>query len=94
MPMFKNDNVVSYQIHEGFFFITYVLWALSLISTDQINLRNQHSIFFFQSDSVRHLLLGLLTGDTCSFNQAERASDKNRKSSLYFFFFTLKGFIS
>lgn len=47
MLMFKNDNVVSYQIHEGFFFHNLCFWALSLITTDQINLRNQHSIFPF-----------------------------------------------
>lgn len=48
MPMFKNDNVVSYQIHKGFFFFhNLCFWALSLITTDQINLRNQHSIFPF-----------------------------------------------
>lgn len=64
MPMFKNDNAMSYQTqgphHEGFFFHNLCSWALSLITTDRINLRNQHSIFFpFQSDSVHHLLLHL-----------------------------------
>lgn len=29
------------------FFITFVLWALSLITTDRINLRNRHSLFCF-----------------------------------------------
>lgn len=72
-----NDNAMSHQTqsprHEGFLFHNLCSWALSLITTDRINLRNQHSFFifvlfwvFFPSllgdDSVHHLLLHFFNG--------------------------------
>lgn len=65
MPMLKIIMICHIKIphHEGFFvFHNLCSWALSLITTDRINLRNQHCIFFpLWSGSVHHLLLRLLT---------------------------------
>lgn len=49
MPMLKIIMICHIKIphHEGFFvFHNLCSWALSLITTDRINLRNQHCIFF------------------------------------------------
>lgn len=84
-----NDNAMSHQTqsprHEGFLFHNLCSWALSLITTDRINLRNQHSFFifvlfwfFFPPFSVMIPFTicssTSLMGDTCSFNQGAHVS--------------------
>lgn len=54
------------------FFITYVLWALSLITTDRINLSNQHSFFSFVQSGNIFILFQSFSWTTC-FNHLLRA---------------------
>ncbi len=91
--MFKNDNAMSNRTpspphHEGFilFFHNLCSWALSLITTDRINLRNQHSIFFIPFS----LILFTICSSSTSQQATPARSIRLHMLQLHYTHFTLK----